>query len=89
MLFSEKFLVPQFLNQYGPKPGDVVVLYDVAGRKVYFWKNNGTAGWELLFPARGYRKKPVTVKKTDIRVRINKDGSISTGEVVSELVVKD
>ena len=39
MLFEETFLIPQFLNQYGPNAGDVVVLYDVTGRKVYFWKH--------------------------------------------------
>lgn len=57
MLFEETFLIPQFLNQYGPNAGDVVVLYDVTGRKVYFWKHKDSdSDWELLFPPRGYRK---------------------------------
>lgn len=48
MLFEETFLIPQFLNQYGPNAGDVVVLYDVAGRKVYFWKHKDSdSDWEF------------------------------------------
>lgn len=89
MLFEETFLIPQFLNQYGPNAGDVVVLYDVAGRKVYFWKHKDTeSDWELLFPPRGYRKKPVRVRESDIRLRINKDSTISIGDDVTELIVE-
>lgn len=64
MLFEETFLIPQFLNQYGPNAGDVVVLYDVTGRKVYFWKHKDSdSDWELLFPPRGYRKKACSCQR--------------------------
>lgn len=54
--------------------GDQFVVYDVAGRKVYFMVKNRKD--YRLKQVRGKRKLPIKVRPTDHRFRINYNGTI-------------
>lgn len=77
----------EFLDSFGVKPGQELVLYSVADRKVYFFHRDET-DFRLKL-VRGKRRLPIKVRPTDIRVRINFDGTISRGEEVNELIVEE
>lgn len=74
-----------FLNQFGPNVGDSVVVFVAAAKKTWYWKHT-SEGWKLQFAPRGYTKnRGERVRPFDIRVRVNKDGTIDTGDAVQEL----
>lgn len=81
----KKIINKELLDTLSVKPGQELVLYDVAGRKVYFFhRDENDFRLKLV---RGKRRLPVKVRNSDVRVRLNFDGSLSFGDEIKELVV--
>lgn len=84
---STWYLQPKFLNQYGPKPGDCVVLLVEEERKVWYWLHKKN-GWELAFMPRSYRaNRGEFIRPGSTPLKICKDGSVKVGNDVSELLI--
>ena len=78
-----QIITKKFLDQFNVAVGAEIVLYDVAGRKIYFF-HKGPDDYRLKM-VRGKRRLPIKVRKSDFRVRLNADGSVTFGDVIKEL----
>lgn len=66
------------LDTLGLNAGDEVVFYDEERRRVYFYRCEA-AGKYRLKQVRGVRRAPVTVRSSDILVKLTYDGNVVTG----------
>lgn len=82
-----KGITKELLDSFAIPIGRQFVLYDVAGRKVYFFiRNRNDYRLKMI---RGKRRFPITVKPDDICIRLNYNGTIERDlEKITELAVK-